>query len=215
MILLFIVALIQISQFSILIAPRKIKNISYPISHFLYKKNRTITGQWLPIHIHENAWEAGICMEIHTAHTNPGAHSTLPPILMIIRADISCSGNSRYSLPSLWDRDALGKDDVRNKNTGSTQNTRNQFSATWRFTWQEIRVGNRKPQKKRKTQAQKANINQQKNEAYPLTKCFHIHERHFILIIYYKWYIIRLLRNHSQEYLNIKELIFQLPFQPC
>ena len=69
-------------------------------------------------------------MEIHTAHTNPGAHSTLPPILMIIRADISCSGNSRYSLPSLWDRDALGKDDVRNKNTGSTQNTRNQFAAT-------------------------------------------------------------------------------------
>ena len=114
----------------------------------------TITGQWLPIHIHENAWEAGSCMEIHSVHTNLGAHSTWPTVLMIICADISCSGNSRYSLQSLSDRDTLGKDDVRNKDTSSTQNTRNQFSATWRFTWQEILVGNGKPQKKRKTQAQ-------------------------------------------------------------
>lgn len=71
-------------------------------------------------------------------------------------------------------------------------------------------MGNHK-RKERHRPKKKVNINHQKNKAYPLTKCFHIHEPHFILIIYYKGYIIRLLRNHSEEYLNIKVLIFQLP----
>lgn len=71
-------------------------------------------------------------------------------------------------------------------------------------------MGNHK-RKERHWPKKKVSINQQKNEAYPLTKCFHIHEPHFILVIYYKLYIIRLLRNHYQEYLNIKVLIFQLP----
>lgn len=83
---------------------------------------------WLPSYTHENAWEAGSCLKIHTVRTNPRAHSTsLPsPILPVV-------GTER-SLASLWDRDSLGKDEVRIKHTGTTQDTRNQFPAAQRLT---------------------------------------------------------------------------------
>ena len=57
-------------------------------------------------------------------------------------------GTGRYSLESLWDKGALGKDGIRNKNSGPTQNTRNQFPATQRLTWQEILGGNRNHKRK-------------------------------------------------------------------
>lgn len=76
-------------------------------------------------------------MESYTIHTNPCAPSTSipPPKLAVV--------GPKWSLESLWGRGSLDKDEVRNKNTGTAQNTKKPFPGAERLTWQDILAGNR------------------------------------------------------------------------